>query len=945
MSKQHYISDRRARAQTSLFANDPVYSIIAAAIILAAFALRAYNLGTQSFWDDEGYTLLSPDESRWDIPSAMPVGTFSLYYHLVHAWMGIAGGDELAVRYPSLLAAVALVAVVFALGRRIGGAKIAAAAASLAAISPPLIYHSQSARPYTLVTLLMALNFYASLRIRSDPKAIRWWALAIGAFIAAAYSHLYALAGLPAMLLVLVWMIWQKRTPPRHLVLSLGCIFLALTPWLVNSFASTYHRVAARVVAGPLSPLGFADELWIGLFLGETRSTSATSGSWPGAALGLAILIGAFALWRRSNSLGAAAMIYGLAPTLAGYFIQFAIPYFAGRYLLFVAPGIYVVVAGVLSFQRKLQTAILIIPLLVFLVAWAPRAYEQAFPASQERLDSLAMELRQRAQPGDVLISNSEWRQMSLDYYLRGIGIQVVTIPSERPTPVEDVRNQVRAVMENHPRVWLAFFGVSPENVTHSIGPTLSESYAQVSLSWYGTTQLALYEQASDLPANRQQANVVFGDALELVDYRLPPVRSVKPGGTAVVSLRWLLHRQEDYGLSLRLIDERGEVWEQTDSRPRNGYLQTNLLPAPAEIVEARGLTIPWAIPRGIYSLGISVYNAESKNGLGAKNADGQAIPQVLVLGSIEVTRGDSDPPLEAIPIGKRMVKDLGAIRLLGGRWAERVSAGQHIELELLLQAQAELGEGDGLEAELVDDGGKTWGKTKELVGGQAIPANADGTTGEQESNKWLPGEVRRDRLRLRVSPAAPAGHYQVQLHVLRADQRDQRLSRRGTVALGLIEVESRQRRFTAPTMERVSGARFGGQVELLGYDLSGRKTSEENAFLVRAGDQIQVRLYWRANEDLGTYGVERDYTVFVQLLDADGHLVAQHDGMPEGGAAPTTTWAPGEVIEDLHLLSLPSDLKNGIYPVIAGLYDGATVERLLTESGDHVVLGQVLVQ
>ena len=91
-----------------------------------------------------------------------------------------------------------------------------------------------------------------------------------------------------------------------------------------------------------------------------------------------------------------------------------------------------------------------------------------------------------------------------------------------------------------------------------------------------------------------------------------------------------------------------------------------------------------------------------------------------------------------------------------------------------------------------------------------------------------------------------------------------------------------------------------------------------------------------------------RDYTVFVHLVDSDGHLVAQHDSQPWWEVSlPTSTWEPGEELRDQHRLSLPPDLLPGTYLLRVGAYDWETLERLpVIENdvpvNDYVELGSL---
>jgi hypothetical protein len=102
----------------------------------------------------------------------------------------------------------------------------------------------------------------------------------------------------------------------------------------------------------------------------------------------------------------------------------------------------------------------------------------------------------------------------------------------------------------------------------------------------------------------------------------------------------------------------------------------------------------------------------------------------------------------------------------------------------------------------------------------------------------------------------------------------------------------------------------------------------------------LPTTLYWQAEAEINI-----NYTVFVQLLNQMGQVVAQVDQPPRAGAAPTTTWLPGEVLVDPYTLTLPN-LPPGVYRLIAGLYNPLTSERLsLASGGDFVELGAITVQ
>ena len=108
----------------------------------------------------------------------------------------------------------------------------------------------------------------------------------------------------------------------------------------------------------------------------------------------------------------------------------------------------------------------------------------------------------------------------------------------------------------------------------------------------------------------------------------------------------------------------------------------------------------------------------------------------------------------------------------------------------------------------------------------------------------------------------------------------------------------------------------------------------------VPPGSQLPLTLYWQADG-----GTMRPYTVFTQLLDASGQLIAQQDNWPVKGQWPPTCWQPKEVVVDNYQLVLPPDLASDRYILVTGFYDARDGTRLPTEDGNHVTLQEITVR
>ena len=103
----------------------------------------------------------------------------------------------------------------------------------------------------------------------------------------------------------------------------------------------------------------------------------------------------------------------------------------------------------------------------------------------------------------------------------------------------------------------------------------------------------------------------------------------------------------------------------------------------------------------------------------------------------------------------------------------------------------------------------------------------------------------------------------------------------------------------------------------------------------VQVVNELHLVLYWQANMP-----IVESYTVFTQVFDSTGQMVAQQDNLPVRGLAPTNTWQPGIVVRDPYNLRLPD--SNGLEPyrLWVGLYD-ENGRRMLTlpngSSSDHI--------
>ena len=111
---------------------------------------------------------------------------------LLHGTMQVAGSSEFVARFPSAVASILAVALVFSLARRMFGWSAGLAAAAFMAINPFQIWYAQTSRMYAIS---IALALLTTLVLWTALRRDRWWPWVLYSLLTAAhlYLHYYAI--------------------------------------------------------------------------------------------------------------------------------------------------------------------------------------------------------------------------------------------------------------------------------------------------------------------------------------------------------------------------------------------------------------------------------------------------------------------------------------------------------------------------------------------------------------------------------------------------------------------------------------------------------------------------------------------------------------------------------------------------------------------------------
>jgi hypothetical protein len=195
-----------------------------------------------------------------------------------------------------------------------------------------------------------------------------------------------------------------------------------------------------------------------------------------------------------------------------------------------------------------------------------------------------------------------------------------------------------------------------------------------------------------------------------------------------------------------------------------------------------------------------------------------------------------------------------------------------------------------------------------ELVDDNGAPLISQTDSITPTTSSWRPGTIVTGDYQLTPSQPVPVGRYRLRLSVLDGDR-----------VLGAVDLPHRIVAVSDAWIMVVSEeprvrfgeARSSAAIELRAADVS------------RRGNWLNLWLHWHA---LRAPGVDTKY--FVHLLDAQGNVVAQEDGLHVKYTRPSSEWQADEMISDL--IEMPLwNLSPGEYRISVGLTNPDTGERL----------------
>jgi 4-amino-4-deoxy-L-arabinose transferase-like glycosyltransferase len=440
------------------------------AVLLVGAVLRTHQLGAESLWLDEAYSVVTSRESLPAIVGETARDVHPpLYYFSLHAWMLAAGESEAGARALSVIFSLATVLVAFRLAARLFDPVTAIVTAALLAVLPFQIEFAQEARMYALLALLSTLSMtsFVSLAERAHARTLAgyvvWTTLAL-------YTHVYALflVAVQACAVGLTW--WRDRDAGRVWIVrwlaGAAAVAILFLPW---AFVIV-HQVQ-RGQNGSWIPRPASFELvWTLL---------AFSGSVPLlVVLVPVVLFGMSRVYRdrrRDGPVDAFALscLWMTVPVFVPFALsQFSLPIFAPKYAIASSlPFAMFAARGVAALSREWRWAA------VGVIAMATIASPVSHFAvvHKDGWRSVVGQIEAAAGPDDVVLLYPAFNEIPFEYYSRS-DLRLKPVDLDGTTPVGEA---MRQAIGDARRVWLVIRknDAVAADLARAVGAALTEKF------------------------------------------------------------------------------------------------------------------------------------------------------------------------------------------------------------------------------------------------------------------------------------------------------------------------------------------------------------------------------------------------------------------------------------------------------------------------------------
>lgn len=444
-------------------------SYILLAILFLGLFLRIYDLGTESLWGDEGFSILIANLDLLQvIKGTAEEPHLPLYYVILHYWINLFGDTEFSTRFLSVIFGFIAIFMIYKVGTLIFNKNVGVLSSLLLALSVFHIHYSQEVRMYSLMALLTLFSIYFFVKLLDRTS----FAVSIGYIISSAllmYSHVFGLFIIIAQNIYFLTLFLSKEEYKlnfRRWILFQIILVILYMPWIVFLINNILEMQSGFWI--PVPTLYYL-----------IKTFRDYSGRFLLLLLYLILPFFSIVLYEKIKgkinwkdflkSIGSyfrnlrlsdvnkiyLLLLWLLIPTILPFIIsQFSTPIYVIRYTIAASLAFYILIAkGIDNISNK-PIKISIIILIILLSLGEVVEYHTEVDKQQWR--EVASYIDMNAEPGDLLLfdfeHNKEW---VFDYYSKRTDLEKRVLTGKKGDIDEENIKELGPTVNGYNRVWV----------------------------------------------------------------------------------------------------------------------------------------------------------------------------------------------------------------------------------------------------------------------------------------------------------------------------------------------------------------------------------------------------------------------------------------------------------------------------------------------------------
>ncbi len=350
-----------------------------------------------------------------------------LYFLTLHFWIQIFGTQVVAIRTLSLIFFILSLPVIYIVAKESSNKNIAFLTLLLIMLSPFIMWFTMEARMYTLLILVTIINHFFFLRLYNSDGRVGKTEYVISS-IFGLYTHYFFIFFLASQAIFVIYEgIYIKKARFGKLFFSLlFAAFLFFLPWIAFVISQGKIANSQPMLAKPTTFNIFQTLVNFIFGFQQYNIQTVLISLWP---LLLVLFFVVFTQKRKIRILNIEYfLITTFVPVMLVFIISYFRPIFLPRYLIFVTPTMFLMLAWLIVNATKSLTSLVTMTLLAVMILFLIYQNSSSATPVKEDYRNVVQNLNSTTSPRDLIAVSAPFTVYPVEYYYNGPA-RITTIP------------------------------------------------------------------------------------------------------------------------------------------------------------------------------------------------------------------------------------------------------------------------------------------------------------------------------------------------------------------------------------------------------------------------------------------------------------------------------------------------------------------------------------